>query len=102
MVGEQGVRLDVEREVLRRALDPQGRVSLRGWEVVRGVDLGDGELRGVEPQPFLGRVDTLRIEVPPLDQRRLRPRRDADQHPAALVPAYWILAILDPACGVDD
>ena len=79
MVREQRVRLDVERELRRRALDPEHRVRLARREVIGGVDLHDRELRGVELQPCLGRLGVGRVEVAVLDQRRIGPRRGADQ-----------------------
>ena len=79
VVGQQGVGLDVEREVLRCALDPQDRVALRRGEVVRRVNLNQRELRRVELQAFLRRPRVGRVEVPVLDERLVGPRRGADQ-----------------------
>ena len=82
VVRQQRVRLDVERELRRRALDPQHRVLLARREVVGGVDLDQRELRRVEPQPRLGALGVGRVEVPVLDQRRVGPRGGADQDPS--------------------
>ncbi len=82
VVGEQRVRLDVEREVLRRPLDPQDGVLLARWEVVGRVDLDDRELLGVEAQPGLGALGLGRVEVPVLDEGRVGPARGADEDPA--------------------
>src|SRR4051794_2069724 len=79
MVRQERVRLDVEREVLRRALDPQHRVLLARREVVRRVDLDDRELLGVVAEPSFRRLRFGRIEVPVLDERRIGPARGADQ-----------------------
>ena len=85
VLGEERVRLDVEHEVLRGPFRPQRRVPFAGREVVRRVHLHDGELAGVELQPLLGGLRPFRVEVPPLDQGRLGPRRDADQHLSRLL-----------------
>src|SRR5439155_18684255 len=79
MVGQQGVGLDVEREVLRCALDPHDRIALRRSEVVGRVDLYQAESRRVELQAFLRGPRVGGVEVPVLDQRLVGPRRGADQ-----------------------
>src|SRR5207247_6314582 len=43
VIREEGVRLDVEGEVLRCALEPQDGVPLRRWEVVGRVHLRSDE-----------------------------------------------------------
>ena len=79
VVGQERVRLDVEREVLRRPLDPKDRVAL-GWRrVIRAVHLHDRKLLRVEAQAVLGAHALLRIEGPGLDQRGLSPPGDPDQ-----------------------
>src|SRR5919198_460782 len=80
VVRQQRVRLDVEGEMLRCSLRPEDSVPLAGREVIGGVHLHDGELSGIELEPLLGRGGALRVEVALLDQGRLRPRRDADEH----------------------
>ena len=89
VVREEGVRLDVEREVLGRALDPELRVPLGRWEVVRRVDLDQRELGGVELEPSFRRLRPRGVEVAVLDERGIRPRRRADQdaHRSLLQPS---------------
>src|SRR5688572_3300387 len=79
VVREERVCLDVEREMGRRAFDPELRVPLRRREVVGGVDFHQRELRGVELQSTLRRLRAGRVEVPVLDERGIRPRRGPDQ-----------------------
>jgi hypothetical protein len=79
VVREERERLDVEEEVLRRALHPEGGVALRGEPVVSAVHLDDGELLGVEAQPLFGRLDLRRVEAAAGHQAVLRPGAGADQ-----------------------
>jgi signal transduction histidine kinase len=85
MVREEGVRLDIERELLRRALDPEHGVLLGGWEVVRRVDLDDRELLGVELQTSLSGLRRRRVEMALFHEGRLGPARDPDEDVAHLV-----------------
>src|SRR6185503_15066744 len=79
MVREERVRLDVEGEVRWGSLDPELGVPLGRREVVRGVDLDQWELRGVELQSTLGGLGPRWVEVAVLDQRGIRPRGGPDQ-----------------------
>src|SRR5947209_6356279 len=77
MSSKQPVGFDVETEVRRRALHPPLRVLDHRNAVVTGVDLNDGELRCVEPQPIFRRRCTRGIELPTVDKGLVGPRRGA-------------------------
>src|SRR4029079_1213677 len=67
---QQPVQLDVEREGVRRRLDPAAHGPLSGDGVERRIDLHAVEVARVERQP-LTRRKTLRI--PLLDESWVRP-----------------------------
>ena len=60
LAGQQGVGLDVEREVRRRAGDPELGHPRHRQGVVRRVDLDQRELAGVVLEALLGRVRARR------------------------------------------
>ena len=76
--GHQRVGLDVEREVGRRAVDPQLGGPGRRQRVVGRVDLDDRERLGVVVEPLLGRVGAGRVEHAGRGHRRVGPRGGAD------------------------
>jgi hypothetical protein len=84
MAGEEPVCLDVEDEPAWRTFDPALRVFDARDAVVAAVDLDDGKLRGVEPEPFLGRRRGRRVEAAALDECLVSPRRSADENSAHL------------------
>ena len=85
LTGHQRVGLDVEREVGRRALDPQLRRPADRQRVVRRVDLDEREARRVELEPLLGAVGAGRVEDARRGHRRVGPGRRADADRAAVL-----------------
>ena len=76
VTGQHAERLDVERELRRRAGDPGAGVLDPRDAVERGVDLDRVEALGVVAQALLGGGDAL--GVPALDHRLVGPRTRAD------------------------
>ncbi len=79
MAGQQGERLDVEPEALRRTLHPQLAVAPARQRVVPGVHFDDGQPRGVVPQPPLGVPSPARIPAAP-EELAVRPGTCSDQY----------------------
>ena len=78
LAGHQRMRLDVEGEVGRRALDPQLRRPSRRQGVVGRVDLDQREAARVVAQPLLGGVGVARVEDAGGGHRRVGPRRRSE------------------------
>ena len=77
--GEEGVRLHVEEEAGRGALDPEPGHLLGGEPVVGGVGLYQGDLAGVEAEPGLRALRLGRVELPALDERLVCPGGGTDE-----------------------
>src|SRR5205809_2030378 len=74
------VGLDIEHEILRRALDPALRRPLAWQHVIRRVDLDHRELAGGELEAVLRRAGALRVEHAGGGHRRVGPARRAEPH----------------------
>src|SRR5206468_10370847 len=76
---DRGERLEVHREFLRRALDPQLRLLLIGEGVIRGVVLDEREPFRIEPKPFVGLLGNV-VRIPTrLEKSWIRPRARPDE-----------------------
>jgi hypothetical protein len=84
LTGHQGVSLDVEREVGRRALQPQLGRPPRRQRVVRGIDLHDRELVRVVDEALLGGVRRRA-------GRRRRPRSSSGRSRTRYRCGWWHL-----------
>src|SRR5206468_7058366 len=76
---DRGERLEVHREFLRRALDPQLRLLLIGEGVIRGVVLDEREPFRIEPKTFVGLLGNV-VRIPTrLEKSWIRPRARSDE-----------------------
>ncbi len=79
MLRQQRERLEVEDEIIGRALGPQPRIFLGGQRVVTGVNFHGLEVPGVKSKPVLSGLRRRRIKGVRLDQARIGPRGRTDQ-----------------------
>lgn len=71
---------NVECEVGRGALYPELRGPLGRHSIVGAVHFYYGEVGGIVPQPILGRVATMRIELAAINEGLVGPGGCADQN----------------------
>src|SRR2546422_8483218 len=92
MPGQQRIRLDVEDEAERRALDPADGVLDVGDRVVGAVHLDGVEHARVVAQARLRRHGPLRIEAATLDERGIRPGADPDRKSTRLNSSHGYIS----------